>query len=368
MRKTIFDDEGQGFVLRSRKGVVRLFFAGLEYVEVINKTVSFHMEDGKIHEVTSAMVDFEEKLLSRPDFLKTHRSYLVNLNYVQVAGADSVVMKNGDNIPVSRQRRKEVQGAYINFLRQTIGETAFPTEAQASAPFGQRERDEGSWQVLLVDDNEADGAFWADILRSHGCGVRLAKNGEDAQKQAGSQPFDCVLLDVMIPGEDGFSICEKLRGQVRAPVIFLSCLTESDKQVEGFAAGGIDYITKDTSPELFWVKVKTRMELAASGHAQFCYGPLLLDLKARKALINEKELPLTSIEFDLLWRLSERMGHIFSPKEIYDIVWSGQPWDGGLTVQKNMSRLRRKLEKAWGGHRFIETVWGEGYRFVPTGQ
>ena len=152
---------------------------------------------------------------------------------------------------------------------------------------------------------------------------------------------------------------------MQAPIIFLSCLTESDKQVEGFAAGGIDYITKDTPAELFWAKVETRMKLAMSDRAQFRYGPLLLDLKGRRALIGEKELALTSIEFDILWRLSERADHIFTPEEIFDLIWSVQPWDDGQTAQKYMSRLRRKLEKACKEHCFIETVWGEGYRFVP---
>lgn len=365
MRRIIFDDEEQGFVIKSRKGVVRLSFAELEYVEVINKTVSFHMGDGEIHEVISAMADFEKKLLSRSEFLKTHRSYLVNLNFVRVMGADCIVTKNEHNIPISRQRRKEVQDAYMYFLHQK-GTVVFPTDEQAAVTSEKKGYMAGPWRILLVDDDEADRTFWADILQSHGCVVSLAKNGEDALKLAANQSYNCVLLDVMIPGEDGFSICERLRGLMQTPIIFLSCLTESDKQVEGFAVGGIDYITKDTSAELFWAKVETRMKLAVSDCTQFRYGPLLLDLKGRRVLIDGKELGLTSIEFDILWRLSENTEHIFTPEEIFDMIWSGQPWDGGQMVQKYMSGLRRKLDKAWEGHHFIETVWGEGYRFVPV--
>ena len=171
----------------------------------------------------------------------------------------------------------------------------------------------------------------------------------------------------MIPGEGGFAVCEKLRGLTDAPVIFLSCITESHRQVEGFSAGGIDYITKDTSRELFWAKVETRIKLAVSERTQFQYGPLLLDLTGHKVFINGEELSLTTIEFDILRLLSEHSDHIFTPEEIFETVWSGQPWDGGKMVQSHMSRLRRKLEKAWGEHHFIEAVWGEGYRFLPVG-
>ena len=202
-------------------------------------------------------------------------------------------------------------------------------------------------------------------MRAHGCIVRLAGNGADALKQAADEPCDCVLLDVMLPDEEGFLICEKLHKITSAPIIFLSCVTEPDKQVEGFTAGGIDYITKDTSAELFWAKVETRIRLAMSERTAFSYGPLYLDLTERKVTIDGKELLLTPVEFDILWHLSEHAEHIFTPEQIFHMIWGNQPWDGGQMVQMHMSRLRRKLEKAWEGHHFIETVWGQGYRFVP---
>ena len=169
----------------------------------------------------------------------------------------------------------------------------------------------------------------------------------------------------MIPGEDGFSICEKLHKLVQAPVIFLSSLTEADRQVDGFAAGGIDYITKDTPAELFWAKVETRIKLAMSDRTQVRYGPLLLDLTKRRVMLNEEELLLTPIEFDILWCLSEHTGGILSLEEIFNRIWGSQHWVDEQMVQIHMSRLRRKLEKAWGEHHFIEAVWGQGYRFVP---
>lgn len=351
----------QGFVLKSRDGVVRIAFARLAYVEVMNKTVFFHLTDGVVRETTAALADFEEKLLARPEFLKTHRSYLVNLSCIQAIDINCVRMKDGHSVPISRQRRSQVQDAWLHFLHQT------GTGDSVSAA-GRTGRPDGPWRILLVDDDPADRTIWADILRGHGCIVQLADNGADALRLAADEPCDCVLLDVMLSGEDGFSVCEKFRKLTDTPVIFLSCLTDPEKQVEGFGAGGIDYITKDTPAELFWAKVETRIRLALSERTQLHYGPLLLDLARRRVLMDEKELSLTPIEFDILCRLAERTGHIFTPEDIYSMIWGDQPWDGGQLVQMHMSRLRRKLEKAWEGHRFIESVWGQGYRFVPVKQ
>lgn len=355
----------QGLVLKNRKCIVKVSFQKLEYVEVINKTVSFHLTNGMVHEMTAALTDFEEKLLARPEFLKTHRSYLINLSHVQAIRDNCVITKNGHSIPISRKRRGLVQDAYVRFLCQSETE-AFAPDAQPALSVDQSEDFDGFWRILLVDDDAGDGAYWAGILRSHGCIVDFANNGEDVFQMIEDASYDCVLLDVRMPGEDGFSICEKLCKRINAPVIFLSCLTESDNQIKGFAAGGIDYITKDTSAELFWVKVETRIKLAVSGRTRLCYGPLLLDLSERRALMNEKELFLTSVEFDILLQLSGQADHIFTPEEIFAGIWGEQPWDGGQTVQTHMSRLRRKLEKAWEEHHFIETVWGKGYRFVPV--
>ena len=108
----------QVFILKSRDGVVRVAFDRLTYVEVINKTVFFHLADGTVHETTATLAEFEEKLLSRPEFLKTHRSYLVNLRHIQAIDINFATMKNGHSILISRKRRSQVQEAYMRVLQQ----------------------------------------------------------------------------------------------------------------------------------------------------------------------------------------------------------------------------------------------------------
>ncbi len=356
MQIAVYDDDEQGFLLKNRDGIIRIPFPRLEYVEVINKVVSFHLIDGVVREVTATLADIEESLLSRPEFIKIHRSYLVNINYVQSVGGGNLVTNNGHTIPVARQRRSQVENAYMDFLLRDGNKQIKKPE--------KTERAQGPWRILLVDDEPDVRRLWTNILKEHGCLVQQAANGEEAALQAAGEAYDCVLLDVMLPGEDGFLLCQRLHELAQAPVIFLSSLTETDKQMKGFEAGGVDYITKDTPPELFWAKVETRIRLALSDRTRFRYGPLLLDLSNRKVFVDEKELSLTPVEFDLLWRLSERGGHIVTPEELFQRVWGGKAWDGGQMVQVHMSRLRRKLEKAWREHSFIETVWGRGYRFV----
>lgn len=358
--------EGQGFLLRNREGIVRITYTKLAYVEVINKTIYCHMTEGVTHETNGALTEFEENFRDREDFVKTHRSYLVNLSCIQAIDANYAVTNNGSRIPVSRLRHKHVQDSFIQFQNRT-GTAASGADGK-DRPAGGKKTAEGIWRILLVDDDPAERTIWADLLRGHGCVVQTAGNGREALQLIQEEAFACVLLDVMIPGEDGFSICERLRKLADVPVIFLSSVTETDRQVEGFAAGGTDYITKDTPGTLFWAKVEARIKLTGSDRTQLCYGPLLLDLSEHRTLLNGTEVALAPVEFDILHLLSEDAGQIYTPEEVSDRIWGSGFWDGGQTVQTHMSRLRRKLEKAYDGHSFIEAVWGKGYRFVPVSE
>lgn len=368
-RSELAAQEVQGLMLRDRYGVVCVPFSKLEYVEVMNKTVSFHLVDGVVREVSAALSDFEAELLARPEFLKIHRSYLANLSYLQAVSAKGAVTRTGHTIPVSRLQYNQIKDAYMRFLFETKSQShdSAPQAGEKESVIGS-EQPAGPWSLLLVDDEPAELSLWAGILRSHGCVVAAAERGDEALELASSGRWDGILLDVEMPGSDGFTLCERLRELTHAPIMFLSCHTETDKQLRGFAQGGADYITKDTPAELVWAKVETRIRLSGDKRTQLCFGPLLVDMAERRVLIEETELSLTPTEFDLLWRLCEHTERVFTPEELFRAVWGEQPWDGGQTVQVHMSRLRRKLEKAWNTHNFIETVWGQGYRFAPIAE
>lgn len=266
VRNELSVQDKHDLVLRNRESVIAISFAQLEYVEVVNKTVSFHLSDGVVHELASTLSAFEKKLLDRPAFFKPHRSYIINLNYVQTIGTNCVVMKSGHNIPVSRLLRGLLLDAYMHFVFSSKADACI-SEAQTQATPENTMCPETPWRILLVDDDPVDHTFWAGVLQHHGCVVQMAANGAEALKLASNETYDCVLLEVMISGENGFTVCEEIHRVMSAPVIFLSCLTETDKQLDGFSAGGIDYITKNTPAELFWAKVETRLRLAASDRA-----------------------------------------------------------------------------------------------------
>ena len=112
------EDNKQTFAIKTRGGITRISFEMLEYVEVINKTVSLHLADGVIHEVTAALADFEKELLPREEFVKTHRAYIVNLAYVQSIGKEGAATNKGHVVPVSRKQRANLYDEYMRFLRQ----------------------------------------------------------------------------------------------------------------------------------------------------------------------------------------------------------------------------------------------------------
>lgn len=356
-------------VVKSHSGIVRIPFHNIEHVEVMNKTVFFHMVDGSVRDTSASLLDFETQLLARGDFLKVHRSFLVNMRCVQTLSTKGIVTQTGHAVPVSKMLYPQIKEAYMKYLftTQPIAAKKQSSAAQKMDDFVFDKKTNAGCRILLVDDEQEQLKYWANVLHTKGCAVDLAQSAEAAVSMAGSEVYDCVILDVMLFGESSFDYCKQLREHTDAPIVFLSSLTDSDSQLKGFLSGGIDYITKDTPSELFWAKIDARIRLAHTGKVQLLFKPLVLDISLRKVFIDEIELVLTPTEFDLLWVLAEHKGRIYTPEELYHAVWGMGEWDGGQSVQVHMSRMRRKLEKACAGYCFIETSWGKGYSFVYSG-
>lgn len=353
--------------VKSKTGLTSIPLSRLEYVEVLSRMVGFHLTDGSVLETAGTLAAYEDELLVRPEFVKVHRSYLVNLAQVETLERTEAITRQNHRIPVSRSLHAQVKEAYLQFLflskqRQVTEPPVMPEQP----PQEESKQDFGVYRVLLVDDEPDALTRWTGILHKKGCVVDCAESGTAAKRLAGEQRYDCVLLDVRLSGESGFTLCDALGKATGAPVVFLSSLGDCDSQLQGYRAGGVDYITKDTPAELFWIKVETRIRISREGRTQLCFGPLTLDFVLRRVTLEGCELIFTPTEFDLLWLLAEHAEQVFPPDELYQAVWGGERWDDGQTVQVHMSRLRRKLEKAYPRHFFIETVWGEGYRFVPV--
>lgn len=349
-----------GLLVKSRGSVMQLAFSRIEYVEVMGRTVFFHLNDGATEEVSGAFSDFENRLLNWPDFFKVHRSFIVNLRYVQKLEPTGILTKNGHSLPISKNLHSQFKKAYLCHMMDPEAKTE--TFLQ-SRPIMESSRKIG-YSVLLVDDEEEELLRWREVLTAHGCKVGTAYSGESALLLAEQSHYDCVVLDVNLGDQCGFDLCAALIAATGAPVIFLSSLDDSESQTKGFLSGGIDYITKDATKELFWLKIEARIKMAISGKTELSDGKLRLNLKERKVFWQDQEVALTAVEFELLLLLMQSPGEVFTPARLYEVIWGTKQWDGGQGIQLHLSLLGRKLVNICPQHNFIETVWGKGYRFV----
>lgn len=357
---TAQEDVG-GLLVKSRGSVMNLAFSRIYCVEVMGKNVFFHMDNGKTEEVRGSLSDFESRLLLCPDFLKVHRAYIINLRYVERIDASSIILCDGRSVPVSKHLYSQIKKDWLcGLMDPSVGHEP---EEQPLVPIVDNIKP--AYSILLVDDTQEDRSRFAALLTDKGCVVKTADSGETALIAASQWYFDCVVLDVQLGEAKGFDLCEKLQKTTGAPVVFLSVLSDIDNQMQGFLSGGIDYITKDTNSELFWLKIETRIEMARVANAELSFCDLRLDVKNRRVFLQLQEVFLTTVEFDLLCLLMRNPGVVYSPSRLYEMIWGAKQWDDGQAVQIHMSGLWRKLENTCPGQNFIETVWGTGYRFSP---
>ena len=223
------------------------------------------------------------------------------------------------------------------------------------------------YHILLVDDDMCLLQARAEFLSQKDCSCDITDASRTALHLLEQKKYDAILLDVKMPETSGFSLCEEVSRLSDAPIIFLSSMTEEEFQLKGFAVGGTDYISKDCSLELFWAKVAARISYYHQSSAAVCrsFPPLSLNLREHMGYVDSTNLLLTHIEFNLLALLTSRPYYTWSVEEIFCSLWGSNGDTDNQLVQAHLSRMRRKLQKAFPRHEFIETVWGKGYQFIP---
>jgi DNA-binding response OmpR family regulator len=228
-------------------------------------------------------------------------------------------------------------------------------------------------RVLLVEDDAAVADVVALHLRGAGYQVEHAADGHGALRRIDSESWDLVLLDLMLPGTDGFEICRHLRQREgHVPIIILSARTAEAERVLGLELGADDYLPKPFSMLELTARVRALLrrveQLKAQPAAQVVQvGSLRVDLAHRVVSLAGRQLALTLREFDLLYFLANHPGRVFSRAELLQRVW-GTSFDGfEHTVNSHINRLRTKVEANPQAPRLIETVWGMGYRFNTAG-
>ncbi len=223
-------------------------------------------------------------------------------------------------------------------------------------------------RLLLVEDDERLAALTAEYLEGHGLVVSRATRGDQGLREATQQRYDCVLLDVMLPGIDGIEVCRRLRAQSDVPIIMITARGEEADRVLGLELGADDYMPKPFSPRELLARVRALVR-RARGKAgpttrTLTVGDLVLDPGARRATVADVELSLTGYEFSLLYVLVERTGRVLSREQLMELARGSAEEAFDRSVDVHISRLRQKLGDDSRRPQRIKTVRGVGYQYV----
>jgi DNA-binding response OmpR family regulator len=226
-------------------------------------------------------------------------------------------------------------------------------------------------RVLIVDDEANLRHTVGYNLRREGYDVLEAADGEAALAAAGARPLDLVVLDLMLPGIDGLEVCRRLRERGPVPILMLTARAEEIDRVVGLELGADDYLTKPFSMRELLARVKAilrRAELSRStppppAPTRLALDGLTVDLGRRSAAVGEQPVALKPREFDLLAFLARHPGQVFTRAQLLEHVWGYDYAGDSRTVDVHVRSLRTKLGDRADSPRWIETVWGVGYRF-----
>ncbi len=226
--------------------------------------------------------------------------------------------------------------------------------------------------VLIVDDDPSVRDLLQMYFEKEHYTVRTAANGEEAMAAVIAQPPDLIILDIMLPGQDGYEICRQLRSQSNIPIIFLTARDDEIEPIIGLELGADDYITKPFNAREVVARARAVLRRAQSPAALptrsvLRFPQFEIDPNTREARVEGRLVPLTPREFDIVYLLCSQPGRVFPRAEIMSLIW-GYSSDYGdyRTVDTHLKRARQKLREAGLTECAIETVWGIGYRFVPA--
>jgi DNA-binding response OmpR family regulator len=222
--------------------------------------------------------------------------------------------------------------------------------------------------VLVVDDEPIVREVVVRYLRREGYRTLEASDGEHARELLERDKASLVVLDLMLPGMDGLQLCRWIRERFDLPVIMLTARSEEADRIVGLELGADDYVTKPFSPRELAARVRTvlrRTMPSPSRRQRLVFDGLVIDGATRDVVVRGRALRLTAREFDLLWFLASHPRQVFSRDQLMAGVWGYEPAFDTGTVTVHIRRLREKLEDDPSKPRYLETVWGVGYRFSP---
>jgi DNA-binding response OmpR family regulator len=226
--------------------------------------------------------------------------------------------------------------------------------------------------VLLVEDDPRLSRLVSEFLVSQGFQVSSMSDGSRLLESIGQKKPDIIVLDVMLPGDDGFTLCRKIRPYYSGPLLFMTAKDDDFDQVMGLELGADDYVIKPVEPRVLQARILALLRRAKvlptssqELEQKLVFGSLSIDKRSRQVILGKEEIQLTSHEFDMLWKLAKNASQVVERTTLYTEL-IGREYDGlDRSADVRISRLRKKLKDNQQNPYRIKTIWGKGFFFVP---
>ncbi len=224
-------------------------------------------------------------------------------------------------------------------------------------------------KILIIEDDTAIAEIERDYLEMEGFAVEIAADGNSGLERGLSGEHALILLDLMLPGMDGFAICRRLREQLDVPILMVTARQEDIDKIRGLGLGADDYIEKPFSPSVLVARVKAhlaryrRLTKEERPSAEIQIGGIRLNEATHRVYVDGSEVELANKEYELLLFFMLNVDVVFSREQLYERIWGWDAIGDSATVAVHINRLRKKIEKDPANPRYLVSVWGAGYRF-----
>ena len=228
-------------------------------------------------------------------------------------------------------------------------------------------------KVLIIEDDMGIYELERDYLEIEGYEVDIQTNGVDGLAAALEHEYDLIILDIMIPKKDGFSVCRDIRKKKEIPIIMVSAKREDIDKIRGLGLGADDYMIKPFSPAELVARVKSHIQrynrirnslgTTVEIESNIAAGSLEILLDSHQVFLGGTEVSLTPREYDILILLASSPNRVFTKEEVFESIWGIDSLGETSTIMVHINRLRAKIDKQFQGEEYIDTVWGVGYRF-----
>lgn len=227
-------------------------------------------------------------------------------------------------------------------------------------------------KILIIEDDLSIAELEKDYLEIDGFEVEIQKNGLKGKQRALEEDFDLIILDLMLPDLDGFKICKEIRDKINIPILMVSAKGDNIDKIRGLGLGADDYITKPFSPSELVARVKShikRFNRLTNNRESGVNAKEIIDIRGLKiddysktVFVDDKEINLASKEYEILILMARNLNKVFSKEEIFEKVWSVDSLGDISTVTVHIRKIREKIESNPSEPKYIETLWGVGYR------